>query len=82
MHAYAIAVATAALIAFPGSAFSQTVEIGPRGVEVGAGHHYYQGRSASRPECRELRKACLNKEELGEQGQGNCRRYRHMCGRY
>jgi hypothetical protein len=82
MHAYAIAVATAALIAFPGLAFSQTVEIGPRGVEVEGGHHYYRGRSASRPECRELRKACLNKEELGEQGQGNCRRYRHMCGRY
>jgi hypothetical protein len=22
-----------------------------------------------------MRKACLNKEELGEQGQGNCERY-------
>ena len=36
---------------------------------------------AWRPDCRELRKACLNKDELGEVGQGNCRRYRRLCGR-
>jgi hypothetical protein len=30
-------------------------------------------------ECRELRLACVHKEELGEQGQGNCRRYRQVC---
>jgi hypothetical protein len=30
--------------------------------------------------CRELRRACEMKEELGETGQGNCRRYREMCG--
>ena len=29
--------------------------------------------------CAELRRACLNKEELGEQGEGNCRRYRRTC---
>jgi hypothetical protein len=23
----------------------------------------------------------MHKEELGEKGQGNCRRYRQMCGR-
>jgi hypothetical protein len=23
--------------------------------------------------------ACLHKDQLGEQGQGNCRRYRQMC---
>jgi hypothetical protein len=28
-----------------------------------------------------LRQACLHKEELGEQGMGNCRRYRELCGR-
>jgi hypothetical protein len=26
-----------------------------------------------------LRQACLHKEELGEQGMGNCRRYRELC---
>jgi len=30
-------------------------------------------------DCRELRAACLNKEQLGEQGEGNCRRYRRLC---
>lgn len=29
--------------------------------------------------CEELRLACLNKDRLGEQGEGNCRRYREMC---
>jgi hypothetical protein len=26
-----------------------------------------------------LRAACLRKDELGEQGQGNCRLYRERC---
>jgi hypothetical protein len=30
-------------------------------------------------DCQELRAACLNKERLGEQGEGNCRRYRQLC---
>jgi hypothetical protein len=30
--------------------------------------------------CEELRLACENKDRLGEQGEGNCRRYRQMCG--
>jgi hypothetical protein len=30
-------------------------------------------------QCAELRRACLNKERLGEQGEGNCRRYRALC---
>jgi hypothetical protein len=30
-------------------------------------------------DCQELRAACLNKDRLGEQGEGNCRRYRQLC---
>ena len=30
-------------------------------------------------ECGQLRQACLHKEELGEEGMGNCRRYRELC---
>lgn len=30
--------------------------------------------------CRELRLACKKKDELGERGEGNCRRYREECG--
>jgi hypothetical protein len=34
---------------------------------------------AFRAECRELRQACIHREELGEEGMGNCRRYREFC---
>ncbi|MBR0696141.1 hypothetical protein [Bradyrhizobium lablabi] len=30
-------------------------------------------------DCRELRQACMMKDQLGERGQGNCRRYREAC---
>jgi hypothetical protein len=30
--------------------------------------------------CERLRRACLYKEERGEVGEGNCRRYRAECG--
>jgi hypothetical protein len=81
MRTYALAIAVAALFAFPVSAFSQVIEtpdieIGPGGVRIG-GDHRREG--ASQRECEELRLACLHKEELGEEGQGNCRRYRETC---
>ena len=40
-------------------------------------HHHWSGA-----DCRELRQACLHKEELGEEGRGNCRRYREVCRGY
>ena len=57
------AAAAAALFVIPISAFSQSIEIGPGGVRVGG-------------QCDELRRACENKDALGERGEGNCRRYR------
>lgn len=77
MRIYALAIAAAAILAFPASAFSQAVEIGAGRVDAEGLQH---GRSAAHADCRELRKACLTKEELYEQGQGNCRRYRQTCG--
>jgi hypothetical protein len=71
MRTYALAIAAAAaLFCLPFSASSQTVEFGPGGVRIGG------GRSE---QCEELRRACEHKEELGEQGEGNCRRYRETC---
>jgi hypothetical protein len=32
--------------------------------------------------CERLRRACVYKEERGEEGEGNCRRYRRECGGY
>ncbi|WP_457798230.1 hypothetical protein [Methylocystis sp. S23] len=40
---------------------------------------YNRGRWGYGADCRELRRACLYKEDLGEQGRGNCRRYRELC---
>ena len=51
-------------------ASAQQIEIGPGGVRVEPPHS---------GGCRELREACIHKEELGEQGEGNCRRYRETC---
>jgi hypothetical protein len=58
------------LLIAPLPALGQTFELGPGGFRVnphGGG------------ECRELRAACMHKEELGETGQGNCQRYREVC---
>jgi hypothetical protein len=73
MRIYALVIAAAAAFFFvPISASSQTIEIGPGGIRIGG------GRS---DQCEELRSACLHKEELGEEGEGNCRRYRETCRR-
>ena len=32
--------------------------------------------------CESLRRACIYKDQLGETGEGNCRRYRRECGGY
>jgi hypothetical protein len=84
MRTYALAILTVALFVLPTVAFSQVgVEIGPGGVYVGPRYrHYDDGYRQERyggARCRELRQACLHKEELGEQGMGNCRRYRELC---
>jgi len=59
-----------ALLMAPLPALGQALEIGPGGV------HVYPHGGAN---CRELRAACMHKGELGETGQGNCRRYREIC---
>jgi hypothetical protein len=76
MRKFALAIAAAALFALPTSAFPQAVEVGPGGVQI----HPYGYHHSRYERCRELRAACMHKDELGEQGQGNCQRYRHECG--
>nr|WP_132256117.1 hypothetical protein [Methylobacterium segetis] len=75
------AAALAALIAIPGTSVAQGISIGPEGVRVDDGRRGYEERrrGPSREVCRELRRACMHKEELGEEGAGNCRRYRRTC---
>jgi hypothetical protein len=80
MRRYILAIATAALFAIPTAAFSEGIYIGPGGVRIGPsyGHHRYYNRYEG-GRCSELRQACLHKQELGEQGMGNCERYRANC---
>lgn len=80
MRAHVLAAMTAALFVLPNSAFSQAIDIGPGGVRVAPGYHHHRLYNRSEGRCWELRQACLHKEELGEQGMGNCRKYRAVCG--
>jgi hypothetical protein len=60
----------ATVLVAPFAVQAQTFEVGPGGIHVsphGGGN------------CRELRAACMHKEELGETGMGNCQRYRELC---
>jgi hypothetical protein len=76
MRTCTLAIAAAAALYFPVSAFAQGIHIGPDGVQIDDGRHQEQMGDG---ECRELRRACMHKEELGDQGEGNCRRYRELC---
>ena len=80
MRTCILAIATAALFAIPTAAFSEDIQIGPGGVKIGPsyGHHRLYNRDEG-GRCAELRQACLHKEQLGEQGMGNCQRYRTVC---
>ena len=73
MRVYTLAIVAAAALCPPVPAFSQGIEIGPGGVRVD------RGRAGEDRDCEELRRACLHKEELGEEGEDNCRRYRETC---
>jgi hypothetical protein len=72
MRTFILAIA-AALFALPTAAVSES------------GHHRYYNRYEGlydryeSERCRELRPACTHKEKLGDQGMGNCRRFRELC---
>ena len=78
MGKFALGLTFAAFLASPPSAFSQDLQFGPNGIQIIPGYHHHH-HDEGEGDCRELRAACLHKDELGEQGQGNCERYRRMC---
>jgi hypothetical protein len=80
MRSYILATFTAAFLALPAAAVPAPSNLGDGVLQVQ--HREYHGgyrHWGYGPDCRELRRACLNKEELGEVGRGNCQRYRAMC---
>lgn len=76
MRNFALAVAAAMLCAVAAPALAQGIQIGPGGIQL---EPQYRGRSVGREACDELRRACLYEQELGEEGEGNCRKYRRQC---
>lgn len=86
-HRILIACVGAALLFTPVAVSAQGIEFGPGGVRVDDGRGYgrdrgydrERGRPSRRGLCSELRQACLNKDDLGERGRGNCREYRETC---
>ena len=70
----AFAIAAVATLMFPVIASAQSIQVGPGGVRVDDG----RGRGGG-GQCEELRRACENKDRLGERGEGNCRTYRETC---
>jgi len=72
MRTYILAIATAALLAIPTAAFSESGHQRYYNRYEGLYDRYESGR------CKELRAARTHKE-LGEQGMGNCRRFRELC---
>jgi hypothetical protein len=87
MRTYIVAIATAALFAISTATFAENIYAGSGGVKKGPsyGNHRYYNRYEGlydlyeSERCRKSRAACTHKEELVEQGSGNCRRFRELC---
>lgn len=77
-----VTAALGGLIIQDAPSFAQGFRFGPGGAEIDDGRGYREEREERRYRrmCRELRDACENKDVYGEEGQGNCRRYRRTCG--
>lgn len=69
-----LACAVAACVVAPTLAFSQVVVDPPRRERPDREEGAYGSAR-----CQELREACIHKQELGEEGEGNCRWYRENC---
>jgi hypothetical protein len=63
-----------------GPASAGAIEVGPGGIHFGWRYHHRDWGYGA--DCRELHDACMHKEELGEVGRRNCRRYSEVCGGY
>ena len=74
-----ISLIAAALIA--GLGYVGTASAAPlKGAEPMIGSQSIVDHVQSSSYCRRLRRACQFKDERGERGEGNCRRYRRICG--
>jgi uncharacterized membrane protein len=74
MRAYLFMLSAAAAFALSNSASSQPTPRDEPSARVAPKEGYYGS-----VRCQELRKACLNKDDLSERAGGNCKWYRDNC---
>lgn len=77
MRSYILAICTAAFFSLPAAATPS--DAGADASLLQVQYRQYHQRWGYGPNCRELRRACMYKRELGEEGMGNCQRYRELC---
>jgi hypothetical protein len=94
MKKFLTSLVTAAVLCLPVTfgpavqeASAQSVYVGPGGVGVDTHGRYrserryrYRDGGSDGRTCARLRRACEFKGERGQRGEGNCRRYRAICG--
>ena len=68
------AMVPAIAIAVAGAAWAAPLSFGPMEGDRGGGLVL-----RVQDDCEDLRRACLDKDAMGERGQGNCKRYREQC---
>ena len=77
-----MAAAVTVCLAFPGAGSAQSGYSYPGYTQPDPYYHpQHHPRVHREVNCHELRSACMHKRELGEQGEGNCARYRELCRR-
>ncbi|KAF2989990.1 hypothetical protein OGR47_17755 [Methylocystis sp. MJC1] len=80
MRSYILAICTAAFLTLPAAAApSEAGSDDASLLQLVHSQYYRGGHWGSGANCRELRRACMYKRELGEEGMGNCQRYRELC---
>ena len=80
MRKFILGLIVATSCIFTGVSVASAAPVGPGLTDSAAKVETLVQKTASRDYCAYLRYKCNNKEQLGEYGEGNCRRYRRECG--
>jgi hypothetical protein len=77
-----LGMAIAFCMAIGGLSVASAAPIGGGGVDTATVADATLQKVVTAGYCERLKRACAYKEERGEQGEGNCRRYRAECGHF
>ena len=79
MRKFILGLLVAASFTLTGVSVASAAPVGP-GLDSAVKVETLVQKTASKDYCAYLRYKCNNKGQLGEYGEGNCRRYRRECG--